>query len=740
MGTMPDAPDCLQDRYKILDDLIKDLRHHYVDSNDSPFFSSLPQSTDGAAIRLMCNMWYALKENPDYDVTQLVQDKIERNSSCTSVMFEPGIFQCYPASRKPDPTDSRQFEKIKARMHKRSCCRDQRLDGCSSRSGTSNAGSDSVPLNKVLCDLTEAVSFDRKCTSRLNVLLETEKKLSEQITRLEQREREGQELLKEADCIWSCMNDTYKKNIAESLSKQRDLRVKLTNTESNTVKWRKRFRDLQQEMGNLEKCHKDIQDKLQRKTNELKAATNEVAALKVKLDNIAKETESVSKTFIFKKTQGNKKVEAIAKKINELEKSIAESKKKRENIINEGKDIIKDVRRDLANIEKVLYEKQIEEHKLVAEKDGLADEIIFLRARNKDCDSNCKTQQKLITDELERVIQEINNFKIKCTQCSQSNDTSDIRKYCTDCTKCLQQLECVISEEICYQSQFNECICMKVKTKLMENVLENMYTVLMKYSDTEEGKKVAETVFRCLQKSRNGKLNVDTKKVVQDFVLDTIKRDLNVTIVGGAIKTRCELDPDSYQQLMLCLQKIKVTPIVKVDKAVDVKKEGCSAWNTSTECYCPKGPRKCICSTKAPKPEPKPVSASRSLRPMRTTAEKDNEEQLRPPSCKGATCTYNKNARAAQCSINSIELVRNAHSKHFEKNGNVYSVELDCLNDNEDGCICNYSFHENCPLHSDLAIQPRERIIDEVLGRFGDETPKSIEKILSYDCIDLGSL
>lgn len=53
--------------------------------------------------------------------------------------------------------------------------------------------------------------------------MDTQNELMEQIQHLEQREKEGIQLLKQADCMWSCMEDAYKKRVAESLERQKSL-------------------------------------------------------------------------------------------------------------------------------------------------------------------------------------------------------------------------------------------------------------------------------------------------------------------------------------------------------------------------------------------------------------------------------------------------------------------------------------------------------------------------------------
>lgn len=40
---------------------------------------------------------------------------------------------------------------------------------------------------------------------------------------MEQREKKGTELLKQADCMWVCMEDAYKQKLSESSERQKEL-------------------------------------------------------------------------------------------------------------------------------------------------------------------------------------------------------------------------------------------------------------------------------------------------------------------------------------------------------------------------------------------------------------------------------------------------------------------------------------------------------------------------------------
>lgn len=54
-------------------------------------------------------------------------------------------------------------------------------------------------------------------------MLETQNKLLKQIQLLEQKEKDGVKLQKEAENLWSYMEEAYKKKIADSLERQNEL-------------------------------------------------------------------------------------------------------------------------------------------------------------------------------------------------------------------------------------------------------------------------------------------------------------------------------------------------------------------------------------------------------------------------------------------------------------------------------------------------------------------------------------
>lgn len=58
---MPEIPDCLARRYRALDELIRELTSNKSGSN-------IDCCSDDPGVKMMCNFWNILKENPDCDL------------------------------------------------------------------------------------------------------------------------------------------------------------------------------------------------------------------------------------------------------------------------------------------------------------------------------------------------------------------------------------------------------------------------------------------------------------------------------------------------------------------------------------------------------------------------------------------------------------------------------------------------------------------------------------------------
>lgn len=168
-------------------------------------------------------------------------------------------------------------------------------------------------------------------------------------------------------------------------------------------------------------------------------------------------------------------------------------------------------------------------------------EIDLLKKTCDGCKDKCKNKEQQIADEIKRLNTEIGQFKLKCVRCHECTDTIDVRKFCTDCPRCLAERDCLYEEDHCSPDHTMDCVCMSVKQKFLDNVFDNMYTVLERQAKTCPGRAVADAILNCLKRSRNGKLNEETRKILQEFILSTVKKNLNLTIVGGAVKTRCEV-------------------------------------------------------------------------------------------------------------------------------------------------------------------------------------------------------
>lgn len=158
-----------------------------------------------------------------------------------------------------------------------------------------------------------------------------------------------------------------------------------------------------------------------------------------------------------------------------------------------------------------------------------------------NCKDKCKNKQVSILDNIKKITKEIAEYKVKCIQCHQCISTVDIRKFCIDCPRCSKERDCLYEKGECSVDHSLDCVCMTVKEKFIDNVFENMYSVLERQIQTPAGKAVADEVLKCLKRSKNGKLNKETKKILQSFILTTIRKNLTLTIIGGAVKTRCEV-------------------------------------------------------------------------------------------------------------------------------------------------------------------------------------------------------
>lgn len=175
------------------------------------------------------------------------------------------------------------------------------------------------------------------------------------------------------------------------------------------------------------------------------------------------------------------------------------------------------------------------------QKEGIIQEIDLLKQTCDECKDKCSAKRNHIDEELKKIEDNIANYKYQCIQCHQCTDTADARCLCSDCPKCKEQRECLTEGDHCERNVTYDCVCIGVKEKFLNNVFENMYTVLERQSKTKPGKVLADSIVRCLKSSRNGKLNYETRDQVHQFVLNTVKKNLNLTIIGGAVKTRCEV-------------------------------------------------------------------------------------------------------------------------------------------------------------------------------------------------------
>ncbi|XP_045499273.1 uncharacterized protein LOC123696925 isoform X1 [Colias croceus] len=707
---MPEIPDCLARRYKALDELIRELTSDKVEN------SNMDCSSKDPGVKLMCDFWNILKENPDCDLTHEVEQRMGLSSSSKSTgFFHPKRVTCYMAGccnrggdANKDPNKQKRFS-----ADTRSC----------QRSNSPSTTSDSLPLSKVLCNLKEAASFEKKCQGKVNDLLATQKELQDQITHLEQREKEGIQMLKQADCMWSCMEQSYKKKVAESLERQKTLLKQLKEVEESTEKWRKNKKDLEFQMDNITKCHQEIKEKITEKNGDLKCIDLEISDFKKRIENNKSDIEVTKKSFSSKRNASDAKIAYIANEVSRIEKQLNDERKRKSDKEKEGNTYIKEAREDLQKLCKVLLQKKLENEDMKAEKEALLLEIEMLKQTCDQCRDKCKNKQQAIEDEIKSIDNEIANFKVRCIRCHECTDTVDFRKLCTDCPRCAEERHCLLEGDHCSPDQTMDCVCTVVKQKFLDNVFDNMYTVLERQTKTGPGKAVADAVLNCLKNSRNGKLNAETRKILQDFILCTVKKNLNLTIVGGAVKTRCELDPDTYKQLMLCLKQIKATKAPKVDKGTLSRKEPCHRWGSTSECNCPRGPKNCICTSKAPPPPNDPTPCPQDPDDMKPDSgevvmcpHKDSTPcgpdcamhapdrvatevaAWKPSPCQAPSCQF-KNMRAAQCVLGPEALSTVSESRAYRSVIPLIPSMQDC--DKQANCQCGSLSKRPCDCHKD---------------------------------------
>ncbi|CAH0719863.1 unnamed protein product, partial [Brenthis ino] len=588
---MRDVPECLNRRYKALDELIKEISTQKYSNHCS---------SDDPGIKLMCDFWNILKEDPNVDLTQAVQQRMGMNTHSNSKFGHQQV-SCYMAGCCNRNEDKKQESKPKH------TCGRQNTD--SAKSNSSQQANESLPLNNVLCNLKEVASFEKKCHVKVHDLLERQKQLQQQIQVLEEREKDSVQKLKEADCMWSCMEERYKKKIAESMERQKNLLKQLKEAEASSIKWRKNKKDLDFQMDHISKCHQEIKQKINEKQSDIKCIDMEISNFKTHIESNKKDVE------VSKKSLDNKKK--------------------------------------------------------ASDREALLLEVDLLKESADQCKDKCKHKEDNIKDEIKALDKEIAANKVKCIQCHECTDTVDIRKFCTDCPRCISERDCLYENNKCIPDYSLDCVCTSVKQKFLDNVFDNMYSILERQIKTGPGKAVAEAVLNCLKKSRNGKINCETKKILQDFILTTIKKNLRLTVIGGALKTRCEMDKETYEQLMLCLKQVKVNKPVKADQGTDTKKEPCQRWGGTSECNCPNGPKQCVCTNKALPLIKEPTSGPPEKYKedtgevvscphkestafgvdcaMRTPSAVGFEvAQWRPDPCQEPTCQF-KNMRAVQC-------------------------------------------------------------------------------------------
>nr|XP_049703510.1 uncharacterized protein LOC110382225 [Helicoverpa armigera] len=708
---MREIPECLNRRYLMLDKLIKDL------SSNLPPPGSVDESAscdnNQVGIKMMCDFWNILQDDPECNLTQEVQQRLCGEADCSG-MYGPARVDCFRASKDQDSNKGKELpvnrvtrirvEKDPKSPNRHGCCANS-TDG------------DKLPLSQVLCNLKEAASYDKKCNIRVGELMTAQAELKEQIQILEEREKQGGELLKQADAMWSCMEESYKKKVAESQDRYAVLTKELKEIEQSANKWRKNKKDLEFQMQNITQCNEDIKEKIKQKKNDLKIMDLEIIDFKNRIESNDKDLYKAKNSYKAKKEASDARIATIASEMAQVEKKLAVEYKHKADKEQEGVQYVKEAREDLQKICRVLLQKKLENEDLQAEKEALIQDIDLLKQTCDNCKEKCANKEKSIEEEIKKVEADLIEFRKKCIKCHECTDTIDVRKFCTDCPRCLAERDCLYEGDHCSLDHSMDCVCMSVKQKFLDNVFDNMYTVLERQSKTCPGKAVADCVLNCLKRSRNGKLNEETRKVLQEFILSTVKKNLNLTIVGGAVKTRCEMDPETYKQLMVCLKEVAVTKPVKEDKGTGSRKEPCRRWGGPSECHCPKGPKACICTKKALPPPTDPVScgpqpADEKESPSKICPVREplacsldcgmlglpGASDLKREPCAGQSCAFSKNSknmRAAQCMLGTEALASIHHHPTPPLVPNLLAT------DKKAACTCGGKAVKPCPCHRD---------------------------------------
>uniref|UniRef100_A0A2A4JNY9 Uncharacterized protein n=1 Tax=Heliothis virescens TaxID=7102 RepID=A0A2A4JNY9_HELVI len=737
---MREIPECLNRRYQMLDKLIKDLSSNLTAAGSpaSPESTSCENHQHG--IKMMCDFWNILQDDPECNLREEVQQRLCAEADCSG-LYGPAHVDCYRADKNQDSDKKREnptnrvtrisVEKESKKSKSPDCC-------------ANSNDSEKLPLSQVLCNLKEAASFDKRCNVRVGELMSAQAELKEQIQVLEEKEKQGGVLLKEADNMWSCMEDSYKKKVAESQERYNVLMKELKQIEQSANKWRKNKKDLELQLTNINQCNEDIKEKIKQKKNDVKIMDLEIEDFRKRVASVEKDSIAAKNSYKAKKDASDAKIANIALEMAEAQRKLTAEYKHKADKEQEGTQYVKEAREDLQKICRVLLQKKLENEDLLAEKEALIQEIDLLKQTCDNCKEKCANKEKSIEEEIKKIDVELIEFRKKCMRCHECTDTVDVRKFCTDCPRCLAERDCLYEGDHCSPDHSMDCVCMSVKQKFLDNVFDNMYTVLERQSKTCPGKAVADCVLNCLRRSRNGKLNEETRKVLQEFILSTVKKNLNLTIVGGAVKTRCEMDPETYKQLMVCLKEVSVTKPVKEDKGTASRKEPCRRWGGPSECYCPKGPKACICTKKALPPPTDPVGCG-----PQPADEKDSSTKICPvrepqacsldcgmlglpgaldlkrEPCSGQSCPFSKNMRAAQCVLGSEAL---ASIHRHPTPPLIPSLLLKGSATRTCGGKA-----KPCPCYRD---EPRLQLIKEVLGSFSEVTP--IEKV-SFTTLDFDS-
>lgn len=127
-------------------------------------------------------------------------------------------------------------------------------------------------------------------------------------------------------------------------------------------------------------------------------------------------------------------------------------------------------------------------HCINLQRNAVKAEVNMLQGSCDLCKEKCKEKQLSIGAEINKLDAEIATNRTRCIRCHANIDTNDMRKLCVDCPRCAEERECLVEGDHCTPDRTMDCVCQSIKKKFLDNVFENMYTVLERQVQSGPGK------------------------------------------------------------------------------------------------------------------------------------------------------------------------------------------------------------------------------------------------------------